>query len=196
MKKFYLNYKILIWINHIGLFSDFRPAEEEFIHTIVSKREGGFLSTNDDCELCSTNRLNLQQVEELIESNLEPVESWLGLSSITSKKREEEHQEKIQKLLHIYIQQNLDFFAKQIWLIEILSQAQLGAIFFYPERQVIQFSRYVDLEKSNNQYERQAFLFMEKYDPMMEMVICVCPNSGYAYCGIFPNSYLEKYLMD
>lgn len=195
VKKFNLNYQYLVWINHIGLFSDFRPAEEEFIHTIVSEQKSRFSLTSKDCKLCSTNRLTLQQVEELIECNLEPVESWFGLSSITSQKREEEYQERIQKLLHLYLQKNFNFFAKQLWLMEIISQAQLGAIFFYPERQDIQFLKYVDLEGSNNEYERQAFLFMEKYDPVIEMVFCVCTNSGYVHCGVFSNSCLEKNLI-
>lgn len=193
VKKFNLKYKELTWINHVGLFSNLRPTKEEFIHTIVSQRKSIFPSTSSDCELCETKEMNLQTVERLIESKLEPVEAWLGLSSVTLQKREEEYREKNQKLLSLYLQQNLDLLAQQMWLREILSQALLGSVFLYPETKNIQFLRYADLENSNNDNERLALPCVEKYNPVTEMVVCVCTNNGHTYCGILSKSFLKRY---
>ena len=193
VRKFNLNYIKLVWINHIGLFSDFRPTKEEFIHTIVLQPKSIFPFTSSDCELCETKEIDLQTLERLIESKLEPVEAWLGLSNITLQKRKEEYKKNNQKLLHLYLQQNLDIFAQQIWLRKILSQALIGSVFLYPEAQNLQFLRYTDLENSNNDNERLALPYVEKYNPVTEMVVCVCTNSGHTYCGILSKSFFKKY---
>ncbi len=200
VRKFGLDRKNLVWINHIGLFSNFRPTRERFIKTTIKwSRQTIFSLTADYCELCDEEQINLQVVEELIESKLEAVETWLGLDSKLQQEREIKKQAEIQKLLKLYLHSQLEFFANQSWLRQILAQAQLGAVFYNPEakvefnQKIIDFLRYNYLESSSNISERVALPFVEKYDPVTEMVVCVCAKNGYTFCEILSKSFLRKY---
>lgn len=80
IEDFDLNYENLYWINHDGLFSCFM-SEEEFLHTVFFYKKTSLFSYKE-IDITEENEITKELVETLIESTLEPVESWLGLDLI------------------------------------------------------------------------------------------------------------------
>lgn len=194
IKNFKLNINNLLWINHVGLFSDYKPVEEKFIHTLFSWSKT-LLFSDEECHLIEEKQITLQAVEELIESQLESVETWLGLKPKLQEEKDKEHQEKLQKLLHFYLQDNLSFLAKQKEIQVLLPEASVGAIFFYPEKKArnetyIKFLKYADLDKSNDETARVAMPYVEKYYSSEEIVVCVCTDDAHTYCSILSKNSL------
>ena len=191
INKFKLNWKNLIWINHVGPFSDIQLGEEKFIQTILAW-EKEFIFSPQKCELVKEEKISLEVVEKLIEADLEPVEHWLVLDYDIYKEREAKHQEKKQQLLRLYLIKNLDFLTQQEQIRKLLPQAFLGAIFFYPEKR-IKFLPYADLENSSDELERLALPYIRKYHPHNEMVVCVYEGS-YSYCTILSKKFFLESL--
>ncbi len=194
IRDFKLNTDNLIWICHIGLFSDFRPTEEKFLHTIFQwKKE--FIFGQKNSEYIKTEEIDLTEVEKRIECNLEPVEKWLGLDPIIQKKRQKELQKQKHKLLNLHWQNKLIFLFKQKQIQELLSQALVGAFFFYPELKEdssshIKFVTHKDLRQSNYQHEKLALPYLVKYHPDKEIVICISTKDHYCHCTILEKQSL------
>ena len=186
IQDFKLDTENLIWIVHVGLFSNFMPPEEEFLLTFFSEREGARFQSNE-YKIIETINIDIQQVKKLIERPLEPVKKWLGLDIMIQNKRKEQYQKRQEKLLHLYLQNNLEFLFKQDKLQELLPKTLIGAFFFYPERkendgECIKFIGFADLEKSNDKCEKLAFSYVTQYLPDKEIVICICTEESYCYC--------------
>jgi len=197
---FRLNRRNLTWINHTKFLINLRPAKEEFHQSIFSwHREYTFPWSADRCELEREQEISRQTVEEMIETKLEPVETWLGLDPTIRQRREAKKQEETQKILHLYLQRYLEFFASQIWLRQILAQPQVGAVFFYPEVQLkvthrrLEFLTYKYLDESLNVSERVALPYVQRYNPREEMVVCVSLASGHVFCEILSKSFLKRH---
>ncbi len=188
VQDFKLNTDNLFWISHVGLFSMGMYPKEDFLHTIINWPKK-FKFQQAKCELITTISIDLEEVEKLIEHRLEPVETWLGLDLMIQAERKEKHQEKIQKLLYHYLQEQLVFLSQHIKIQKILSQTLIGAFFFYPEQQenneeCIKFLGCTDLEQSNDKCELLALSYIPKYYPDKEIIICVCIEDIYCYCTI------------
>ena len=188
IQDFWLDTKNLIWIVHVGLFSNFMPPEEEFLLTFFSEREGSRFQSNE-YEIIETINIDIKQVEKLIKRSLEPVETWLGLDIMIQKERKEQYQERQQELLRLYLQNNIGFLFEQDKLQKLLPKTLIGAFFFYPERkeddeECIKFIGFADLEKSNDRCEQLAFSYVTEYLPDKEIVICICTEENYCYCTI------------
>ena len=93
VRDFKLDTNYLSWICHIGHFSDVIPTEEKFFNTIINSRKTSIFGQKK-CEYIKTEEINLEEVEERIEFDLEPVEKWLGLDPTIQEKRQQENQEK------------------------------------------------------------------------------------------------------
>ena len=83
IEDFEIDHQNLYWINHVGLFSDYMPAKEEFIHTTFYTKKGLFFARKKP-DLIKEIKISLEEVENLIESSLKPVNFWLGLDSETN----------------------------------------------------------------------------------------------------------------
>lgn len=189
VRDFGLNINNLTWIAHLGLFSDCMFSEEEFFETIIDWEKEWIFSPKE-CNLIEQKDISLDDVEKLIECRLEPVERWLGLDPIIQNKRREKYQEQTQNLLELFLQNNLAFLSEHSLIKEQLSQALIGALFFYPERKknsrenCVKFLRHEDLERSENKCELYALSYMSQYLPNQEIVICVCTEESYYYCTV------------
>lgn len=190
VRDFKLDTKYLSWICHIGLFSDFRTAEEKFLDTIIECKKSSIFGQKK-CEYIKTEEIDIEEVEKRIEFNLEPVEKWLGLDPMIQEKRREEDRKQKQKLSYFYLQNELTYLLKQNKLQELLPQALVGAFVFYPKqkennRECLEFIKYSDLEKSNTNLRKIVLFYVTKYHPDKEIVMCICTEDNYYNCIILP----------
>ena len=194
IEDFEIDCENLYWINHVGLFSDYMPAKEEFVHTTFAEQRE-FIFAQKQVNLIEETEISLESVENLIESSLEPVDSWLELDLETSKNLQRVEEEKIVKLLHLYIKSNLDYLSEHETIKKALVQLSLyGAIFFYPNQERrIEFARYSDIEASNNELRKKALRYIQKSFPNEDLVICVCLDDFSPFCTILPRKvFIDK----
>ena len=173
IEDFNLDHDNLYWINHVGLFSDYAP-EEEFSRIMFAYEKDSVFSQKK-LRITDEIDISIKSVENLIESSLNPVESWLGLDSIAKNKFRWKRQEKTFRLLHLYIQENIAALCKQEDILEILSHTQSGAIFFYPNQdKKFEFIKYVDILNNNNDSIKKVLPYIDKSFPDEEIVVCIC----------------------
>ncbi|WP_019505239.1 hypothetical protein [Pleurocapsa sp. PCC 7319] len=187
MEDFELNHEnILYWINHIGLFDNCIPVKEKFLHTTFSYKKD-LIFSQKTVDLKEENEINIESVENLIESSLEPVEFWLGLDPKANNDFKRKREEKIIKLLHLYLQDNLKYLSEHEKTIKVVSQSLPGAIFFYPHPdKYIEFIEYSEIETSNDKLTKKALKYINKSFPDRDLVICVCIKDYAPFCIILP----------
>jgi len=184
-QKLKLNRKNLIWINHQGAFSDCRLATEKFFQITFSW-------SIDSCEILGEIEISLQTLEDLIEFKLEPVESWFGLAPDLQQQRELQKQKETKNLMRLYLQPYLELFARELEYKQKSSQAERGALFYYPEAGLennqiaLIFMSQEKLEMRYDHFDVLALPYVKKYNPTTEMVVCVRTNDDYNICDIFP----------
>lgn len=166
------------------------PTTKTFFQTRFSWIDG-------DCKLGENEELSLQVVEELIEFELEPVERWIGLDPEIQHQKELQKEEEAKKLFQLYLQPHRESFAIQFGRMEKILQAERGALFYYPDTLLENdgkalFFRAIDyLKTSSYTCEKLALPYVEKYNQVTEMVICVRTNDGYNICNILSKCFIE-----
>jgi|GEM_PF-5365578 len=168
----------LHWINHVGSFSDYKPENEEFSRIIFAYEKDSIFSQKK-LNIIDEIEISIESVKGLIESSLEPVESWLGLDSIAENKFRQKRQEKTFALLHLYIKENLTALYEEENMVKILSHAQSGAIFFYPNQDIkFEFIAYTEILNNSNNSIKKILPYIDKSFPDQEIVVCVCINNN------------------
>jgi len=193
IEDFNLNCDNLFWINHVGLFSDYMPIEERFLHTTFSFRKES-RSSQIKIDLQDENKIDTKSVQTLTGLSLEPVESWIGLDAIAEKNLKSKKAEIVFQLFHLYLQENKEYLLKQEKIIRALAESQLGAFFFYPNQdKAIEFIKYKEI--FNNSYLKQKALpYIDKSYPDEEIVICICIDNHDPFCTILKKeSFLEPF---
>ncbi|MGB5636625.1 MAG: hypothetical protein WBM86_28135, partial [Waterburya sp.] len=194
IEDFALNCDNLIWINHVGLFSDYMPIEERFLHTTFSF---GKESRSSQIKVClqEENKIDVESVQNLIGLSLEPVESWLGLDAIAENNLRTKKAEITFQLLYLYFQENKEYFLNQEKIIKALAESQLGAFFFYPNQdEAVEFVKYAEISNSNSDLRQKALPFVDKSYPDSEIVICICIDNYEPFCTILKKeSFLKPF---
>ncbi|MDJ0649465.1 MAG: hypothetical protein QNJ60_12245 [Xenococcaceae cyanobacterium MO_188.B19] len=182
-----------------------KPKKTILITNIKNKFYKRIVRLNPQ-QLNDEEEISLHMVEELIESKLEPVETWLELDVDQYQKNELHRQKEIKKLLQLYLKPDLDFFTsifeqREYELEQIaykFSRYQKpnipmrGALFYYPEikdenqHKKTRFLTQEYLKESYKYYELSALSYVNKYDVKNEVVICVQISDEQVVCGIFP----------
>lgn len=187
IEDFNLEYKNnLYWINHVGSFSDYKPKNEEFSR-IIFIHERDYMFSQKKLIITDELEISIESVESLIESSLEPVESWLGLDSVAKNKFRRKRKEKTFGLFHLYLQENLTSFYEQKDILKILSHTKSGAIFFYPDQnRKFEFIEYTEILNSDNDSLKTVLPYIDKSFPDKETVVCICidRNSYDPFCTI------------
>ena len=183
-KNFKLVHNNVHWINHIGLFSDVVSNEDKFFHTTFFYKKNHIFSRKE-IELDKETEINIEMVKNLIESSLEPVESWLGLDLLAANNFKRENEKTSFSLLHHYIQENLENLCDQKDIQKILSKSQPGAIFFYPNQdKELEFIEHAEILDNNDNFGKKVSTYIEKSCPDEEIVICTCIDNYEPFCTI------------
>lgn len=186
INDFNLDHKKLFWINHIGFFSNLSLEKEEFTHNLLSY-EKHFIFCNKQIEIIKEEEISKECIEELIESSLDSVESWLGLDLIAEKDFRYANEKSIFKLLHFYLQENLinSFRVKKILQLLSLYESKSGAIFFYPDQdKELEFVEYSEIMNKDNDSLERALVYIRKSSLDDEIVICTCIGDYNPFCTI------------
>jgi hypothetical protein len=202
IQKLGINHKHLIWITHVRLSDDCKLTEEKFYKSSLICNSETLLSWSTKYyQLNNEEEISLHAVEDLIEFELEPVDTWFGLALNLHDQKELRKQEEIDKLLWLYLQPNFKLFISRFE--EITSQYKQrpkltdpirGALFYYPKIKLENDEKYTcfisqqDLEVITRTYENAALSYINRYNPETEVVICVCLDEEQTICGIFPKS--------
>ena len=153
----------------------------------------------------SEREISLYDVEELIECELEPVETWLDIDADLYQKKELRRQNKLEKLLELYLEPDLEKFTLEFERMESVWEEfeyeyskyrkptlpVRGALFFDPEiesegtSERTFFFKQQDLLTSYRFYEKSALPYVNNYDVNTEVVICVRVSDEETVCGIF-----------
>lgn len=186
INDFNLDHEKIFWIHHIGFFSNLSLEKEEFTSNLLSY-EKHFIFCSKQIEIIKEEEISKESIEELIESSLDSVESWLGLDLIAEKDFRCANEKSIFKLLHFYLQENLinSFRAEKILQILSLSESKSGAIFFYPDQdQELEFVEYSEITNKNNDSLKRALVYIRKSSLDDEIVICTCIGDYNPFCTI------------
>lgn len=186
INDFNLDYEKIFWINHVGFFSDFVPEKEEFTHNLLSYKKH-LMFFGEEFEIKEEKEISIELVEELIESSLEPVESWLGLDLIAEKDFRYDNKKTSFKLLHLYLRDNLIYSIRSEKIIQILSssESKSGAIFFYPDQdKELEFVEYSEIMNRDIGSLKRALVYIRKSSLDDEIVICTCIGDYDPFCTI------------
>ena len=194
IEDFELDCQNIYWINHVGSFSDIMLTKERFLHTTFSYKKA-LVSSRIEINLQEENEIDLGLVQTLIERTLEPVESWLGLDYMADVKSSSKKEEITLQLLHLYIQENIEYFCKQEEIIKILASSQPGAIFFDPNRdKIVEFVEYKEISSDNSDLRQKALPYIAKSYPNEEIVICICIDNYAPFCTVLKKESLNSCL--
>lgn len=194
IEDFELDCENIYWINHVGLFSDLKLAKERFIHTTFTCKKS-FVFSRIEINLQKEYEIDLGLVQTLIERTLEPVEILLGLDYTADVNLSSKREEITLQLLHLYIQENIEYFCKQEEIIKILASSQPGAIFFYPNKdKAIEFIEYEEISSNNNDLKQKALPYIAKSYPSKEIVICIYIDDYAPFCTVLKKeSFLQPF---
>lgn len=200
IQKLGLNHKQLNWITHVRLSNDCDLAAEKFYKSSPIWNSESLLPwSTKSYKLENEEEISLQAVENLIESELEPVYTWIGLALNLYSQKELLKQEETEKLLWLYLQPNLKLFisrveqiTSQYKRISTLTKPIRGVLFYYPkanlenDKKFLWFILQQELDAFSSTSEKLALPYVNKYNPDTEVVICVYLDEEQSICGIFP----------
>ena len=177
IEDFKLDYDNLYWINHVGFFSDYTPEKEEYSRIVFTYKKD-YIFSQKKLNIIDEIEISSESVENLIESSLELVESWIGLDSIAINKFRRERKEKTFRLLHLYLQENITALYGDD-MIKILSYTEFGVVFFYPNQdRRFEFVKHEKILDNDNDSIKKVLPYIEKSFPSKEIVVCVCIDSN------------------
>lgn len=191
---FSIQRKNLIWINHQGIFSDYKPT-----HDIFSKKtlKLNFLS----CEFEAAEEISLTQVKELVGFDLEPVETGLGLDPKLQQKMYIEQQGKINKLIQIYLKLDQDYFLKRLFEIEQVIKNKRFLVAYSPSRRIEEQDRITlltedQIKEGYYKNYHEANYLIDNYDPGKEILVGLYFKDESAIIGVVSRRYLLGYNED
>ena len=164
--------------------------KEKFLHTtFYYKKDYIFSSRRVDLE--EEIEVDIEFVEDIIESPLEPVELWLGLDLVAKYRFIQAREERTFELLYQYIKDNIEHYDWQKEITEALNQSQGGAIFFYPNQRIdTNFINSAELSNSNDNPRKKALAYIDKSFLDEEIVVCVCIDNHEPFCTILRKEFL------
>ena len=143
-----------------------------------------------EIDIKEENKITKESVETLIETSLEPVESWLGLDLIAENRFRRAREEKTFELLYYYFKENIEYLYNQPEIIEILTQSYPGAILFYPkENKKFEFINYPELLNKNDDHSKKIITYINKSFLDEEIVICVNIDNYDPFCTILRKDF-------
>ena len=164
-------------------------SEEEFLHTVFLHKKK-YLFSHEEIDITEENEITKEFVETLIESTLEPVESWLGLDLIAANRFIRAREEKTFELFYHYLKENIEYLYNRQGVAEILCQSDLGAILFYPnENKKLEFIDYAELLNRSDDSSKKILAYIDKSFPDEEIVICVCIDNYDPFCTILRKEF-------